>query len=83
MGNKKWELQVTGALDASPALGDDGTIYVLATEFAAVSVDGKKLWSFRTNSAATSSPTIARDGTVYFATSQGVIMAIVTELVAD
>ena len=55
-------------IKSSPAIADDGTIYVGSRDrkFYAVTPEGKLKWSFVTDGWVDSSPAIAPDGTVYF-----------------
>ena len=67
-------------VDASPAIADDGTIYVgtdqygasgvtpqpADTSFWAVNSDGTRKWAFYIGDGVESSPAIGHDGTIYF-----------------
>ena len=64
---KKWAFNTGGAVESSPAIGNDGTIYVGSTakRIYAINPDGSKKWSIRTKESVYSSPTIGKDGTIY------------------
>ncbi|MCD6282469.1 PQQ-binding-like beta-propeller repeat protein [bacterium] len=90
-GSLKWELEVgrAGALWSSPAIGDDGTIYIGVQGgkwnappegdigyLDAISADGSLKWEFQTEGWISSCPAIAEDGTVYAASIFGHLYAI-------
>ena len=64
---KKWAFNTGGGVESSPAIGNDGTIYVGSTakRIYAINPDGSKKWSIRTKESVYSSPTIGKDGTIY------------------
>src|SRR6187549_3412873 len=66
-GTKIWSFPTSGAIRTSPALGQDGTIYVGSDDqnLYAINPDGTKKWSYPTGNSVMSSPTIGRDGTIY------------------
>ena len=57
-----------GFTDSSPAIGNDGTIYVgsFDQKLWAIDSNGLPRWQFRTGSEIKSSPAIGADGTIYF-----------------
>lgn len=63
----KWHKSDYGQIYASPALGNDGTIYIgnRSNRFYAVKPDGTIKWSYNTGSVHDSSPAIGSDGTIY------------------
>jgi outer membrane protein assembly factor BamB len=63
---------------ASPAVADDGTVYVGAPDgkFYAINSKGMKLWSFQTGSGIYSSAAIASTGTIYFGSFDGYLYAL-------
>lgn len=64
-GALKWRTPV-GAAASSPALGEDGTVYVGADKIYALQpADGKQKWQFLTGYDAASPVTIGSGGTVY------------------
>lgn len=80
-GDRKWVVTVGPKnRHSSPAVGDDGTIYIGSyTGVAAVRPqDGAMLpgWPFPTEGKVEAGPVIARDGTIYAGTSKGVFYAI-------
>jgi len=76
-GSKKWMFAAGDYLEATPAIGSDGTIYVGSSDkkLYAINPDGSKKWEFVTGNAIDSSPAIATDGTIYVGSS-GYLYAI-------
>ncbi len=72
-GKENWKLYLHNPIEATPAIGTDGTIYVGTTApnsstndtVYAVSPSGKKLWGFRANDQLDSSAVVGYDGTIY------------------
>ncbi|MBE7454980.1 MAG: PQQ-like beta-propeller repeat protein, partial [Kofleriaceae bacterium] len=66
-GSKRWELRVGGDLDAAPAVGEDGTIYIGSDDDAlhAVNPDGSVRWKLVTGGDVRGPAAIAPDGTIY------------------
>jgi outer membrane protein assembly factor BamB len=67
-GTKLWEFQTGGAVQSSPAIGADGTVYVGSGDsnvYALNGVTGQKLWEFQTGGYVYSSPAIGADERVY------------------
>ncbi|MDB4808091.1 PQQ-binding-like beta-propeller repeat protein [Verrucomicrobia bacterium] len=81
---KKWAFNTGGAVESSPAIGSDGTIYVGSSaawpqtdgRIYAINPDGSKKWSIRTKESVSSSPTIGKDGTIYIASLDEKLHAI-------
>jgi len=69
-GEKIWKHGCNG-LFSSPAIGDDGTIYVgelwngYGGKLLAINPNGTRKWSFKTNMSIMGSPAIGDDGTIY------------------
>jgi outer membrane protein assembly factor BamB len=65
---QKWNFTTGRAVRSTPAIGDDGTVYVGSEDgwLWAINPNGSQKWKFRTNNAIQSSPTIGPDGTIYF-----------------
>jgi len=69
-------------MDASPAVGADGTIYAPSEGdirdgyLNAVNPDGTLKWIFQTGFSCESSPAIASDGTIYIYCDDGILRAI-------
>ena len=77
-------------VDASPAIGEDGTIYIgtdpygatgpavlpADTSFFAVNPDGTRKWAFDTNDGVETSPGIGPDGTIYFGSYDSTVYAV-------
>ena len=63
----KWTFFTGGAVNSSPAIGDDGTIYVGSSDkkVYAINSDGTTNWVFTTGGAVLSSPVLGADGTIY------------------
>ena len=66
-GTQKWPFQTGDAVESSPAVGADGTIYVGCNDLNlyAVNPDGTQKWAFPTDAVVGSSPAIGADGTIY------------------
>ena len=70
-GTKRWSVRTGDQVAWSPAIADDGTIYVGSNDgrLYAVGPDGSTKWTFDTGfSEVPFSPVIASDGTVYIGT---------------
>ena len=71
-GTLKWTYKTGESITSSPALAEDGTIYVGSWDHclhAFYSNNGTRKWKFNANGAnIASSPAIAEDGTIYFGT---------------
>ena len=65
-GSKKWQFTYGGAIDTTPALAKDGTIYV-AADSALIALDssGSQKWTLSLPGLLYASPTVAADGTIY------------------
>lgn len=79
-GSLKWASPWSyGGIQSSPAIGNDGTVYV-GTQYgnlwAVDPEDGSLKWDYYTTLSAWSSPAVGADGTVYFATDYGHIYAM-------
>jgi len=72
-GTLKWSYDTRGSITSTPAIGDDGTIYVGSWDdyLYAFNPDGSVKWRFLSGGAIASSPAIADDGTIYFDTMEG------------
>jgi hypothetical protein len=67
-GKTLWTFDLGGYAGptASPAIGDNNTLYVGATKFYAINPDGSLKWSYDTGHYIEGPPAIAKDGTLYF-----------------
>ena len=63
----KWTFQAQGPITSSPAIGEDGVIYVGSTDkkLYAITRDGRLKWAFETQGEVESSPAIRKDGTIF------------------
>ncbi len=77
-GDVKWQISPGGGIDASAAIGPDGTIYVgsLNGNLYAVNTAGNLKWTFTTQGAIHSSPAIGSDGTIYFGSDDANLYAV-------
>ena len=66
-GDQKWKFQTGGSILSSPAIGNDGTIYVGSDDsyLYAISPDGDRKWAFQTGNLIQSSPAISSEGVLY------------------
>jgi outer membrane protein assembly factor BamB len=70
-GTLKWKLKVYGWIWSTPAIAEDGTIYVGVDDSSclyAINPNGTEKWRFNARDTIYSSPAIAEDGTIYFGT---------------
>lgn len=84
-GTLKWKTQVYYDTWAAPALGSDGTIYVVGEDpahsyaecvHAIRPSDGVILWSFDAGNTIYSGPVVAPDGTIYFGSTDTKVYAV-------
>lgn len=75
---QKWAFATTGAVNSSPAIAADGTLYFGSDDknVYALHADGTKKWSFTTGGAVDSSPAIGEDGSVYVVSHDGLLYAL-------
>jgi outer membrane protein assembly factor BamB len=67
-GTKKWKYQTDGRVTSSPALAEDGTLYVGSWDwklYALNSTTGGIKWKISLGDVTTGSPVIGEDGTIY------------------
>jgi outer membrane protein assembly factor BamB/subtilisin family serine protease len=78
---RQWRFRAGDAINSSPAIGEDGTIYFGADDgnLYALAPDGKEKWRFQTNDRIISSPAIGPDGTIYVGSLDGRLYAISPE----
>lgn len=75
-GTQKAKIQITGAIEVTPLISEDGTIFVVSGAYLfAVSPEGKVLARAILEQSGHSAPTIAPDGTVYVASAAKKIIA--------
>jgi len=74
----KWKFETKGDVKSSPAIAQDGTIYVGSNDcyLYAINPDGSLKWKFKTGGAIWSSPAIAQDGTIYVGSKDHYLYAI-------
>ena len=78
-GTKLWEFSTSNLIPGSPAIGQDGTVYIGSYNRRLYALDGETgalKWSFNAGSKVYSSPAVAPDGTVYVGTSGNKLLAI-------
>ena len=76
----KWRFKTGHCVYSSPAIGEDGTIYVGADDYYlyAINPDGSLKWKFKTGWGSRSSPAIGEDGTIYVGADDYYLYAIST-----
>ena len=76
---QKWSLDVGGAMVASPALDEDGNLYMgtMTQDLVAVSSSGRELWRYDAQGAIWGTP-VVHDGLVMFGDLSGTIYALST-----
>ncbi|MFO7674896.1 MAG: PQQ-binding-like beta-propeller repeat protein [bacterium] len=74
----KWTYQTGGYVMSSPAVGDDGTVYVGSYDSClhAVGPDGGLRWRYAAGGALVSSPAVGDDGTVYVGSDDSCLHAV-------
>jgi outer membrane protein assembly factor BamB len=77
-GTLKWDFHsAMGFWGSSPALGKDGTIYIVSGDgLYAINPDGKTKWLCPQCDNDLSSPTVGPDGTIYAEDTSGVLYAV-------
>ncbi len=79
-GQLKWTFETPyGGIRSSPAIGDDGTVYIGSDDekvYALNGATGKMRWSFTTGGMVRSSPAIGDDGTVYVGSVDSKVYAL-------
>jgi outer membrane protein assembly factor BamB len=77
-GTVSWKTKLNDRCASSPALTEDGTLYVGldSNQLIAVDADGKQKWSLRTRGIVRWPPVISTDGTIYAATDGGEVIAL-------
>jgi len=77
-GYLKWKFKTGGDVVSSPAIAQDGTIYVGSDDnyLYAINPDGSLKWKFKTGASVCSSPAIAQDGTIYVGSLDHYLYAI-------
>ena len=77
-GDIIWQLSLGSGIDASPAVGPTGTIYVgcLDKNLYAISPIGNLKWTFTTQGEIHSSPAVGSDGTIYVGSNDTNLYAI-------
>jgi outer membrane protein assembly factor BamB len=74
----RWSYTTGDAVSSSPALGEDGTVYVGSEDhnFYALNPDGSLRWNYTTGGVIESSPVIGVDGTVYVGSNDRKLYAL-------
>jgi len=77
-GTMKWRYQSNGLIWSTPAIGNDGTIYLVSwgSKLVALDSEGHEKWIFGGGDPISSSPAIAENGTIYFGTMAGNFYAV-------
>lgn len=78
VGGILWQFQRGSGFEASPAIADDGTVYIGSDDdrLYAVDRDGAEIWQFAAGGDIVSSPAIGADGTVYVGSRDGGLYAV-------
>jgi outer membrane protein assembly factor BamB len=77
-GELNWSFKAGGAIVSSPAIGNDGVIYVGSDDrhLYAINPDGTLKWKYETGDVITASPAIGSDGTIYVGSYDRQVYAI-------
>ena len=80
-GHKNWEYTFDGAVESTPSISEDGTIYIGSADTYLYSLNsaGNLNWRFETESRIDSSPVIGPDGDIYFGNNEGVLYRLNSE----
>jgi outer membrane protein assembly factor BamB len=80
-GTVLWRVRVRGKCFSSPALGEDGMVYVGSQDhhFYAIGPDGQIRWSSDLGADVDSAPAVQDDGTVVVGTDNGEVVAFAPE----
>ena len=80
-GTLKWRYKTGNLIESSPAISEDGTIYVGSYDdyLYAINPDGTPKWRYQTGNNVESSPAIGSDGTVYVGSWDHYLYAIYSE----
>lgn len=82
-GAPKWSFERADAIESSPAVGADGTVYVGCDDgklYALNPANGVARWEFSTGTFITSSPAIGADGRIYFGAGDSRLHALNSDL---
>jgi len=75
--SKCWNIASYAVENSSPAIGNDGTIYIgNGNDLYAINPDGTSKWIFKTGEHISSSPVIGSDGTIYVGSEDKYFFAI-------
>jgi len=77
----KWKFQMEGKTISSPAIDEDGIVYIGAegphkSHFFAINPNGSEKWIFDPGEWVDSSPALSSDGTIYFGSHNGNLNAL-------
>lgn len=77
-GTVEWRFEARSKIYSTPAVDDDGTIYVGSQDdhLYAVAPDGRMRWSYETRGDVDASPVIGDDGTIYFGSDDRHVYAV-------
>ena len=66
-GTLKWKYKTGGSIESSPAIGQDGTVYITSMDSCLYAFDpeGNLKWKYQADGYIYSSPVIGTDGTIY------------------
>lgn len=77
-GTVLWRFEARSKIYSTPAVDDDGTVYVGSQDdhLYAVAPDGRMRWSYETRGDVDASPVIGDDGTIYFGADDEHVYAV-------
>lgn len=72
-GTEKWSIGTDGSIRTSPAIGENGTLYVTNNggSLHAINPNGTEIWSFSADDMIQTHPAIGEDGTIYVGSGFG------------
>jgi outer membrane protein assembly factor BamB len=77
-GSERWTFTAGGTLRSSPAVDEDGTVYVGGFDrmLYAIDADGTEKWQFAANDKIQGGPAVAEDGTIYVGSQDSNLYAV-------
>ena len=73
----KWMFKVVDSISSSPAIGQDGSIYIGSDNILYnISRNGRLIWKYEVRDSIASTPAVANDGTIYFGSKDNKLYAL-------
>ncbi len=78
-GTLKWAFQTGGEIYSSPAIGQDGTVYIGSDKLYAINPDGSNKWEYQISDDFFNSPVLSCDGTIYVTSDSSIGWGVVSK----